>query len=341
MKLTSVGFGISKRICKILLPLGAIFCWCNSAITQVTPDGTLNTTVSQSGNHFTIINGSPANSNLFHSFQQFFVPTSGSATFNLINTPNISTIFSRVTGGSVSKIDGLIQTINSNNPVSLFLVNPNGLIFGANAQLNIGGSFIGTTADRIKFANGAIFSSNKMPLPSALLTISVPIGLQFGQARGTIQVQGRGNDGIVPTKKLGIIATPGQTLALVGGDVNFDGGVITAPIGRIEVGAVGSGTVSLTPIATGWQLGYTQAPDLGEINFTNRSSLWNPNPISNTTGGIQVVRRDITLNQSQIAGATTGNGQGGNITVSAARSLSLGGVNAKAQAPSAWIVNQE
>ena len=340
MKLTSVGFDMSKRICKILLPLGAIFCWSNSAIAQVTADGTLNTTVSQSGNHFTITNGSAADSNLFHSFQQFSVPTGGSATFNLINTPNISTIFSRVTGGSVSNIDGLIQTINSNNPVSLFLVNPNGLIFGANAQLNIGGSFIGTTADRIKFANGATFSSNKMPLPSALLTISVPVGLQFGQARGTIQVQGRGNDGIVPTNKLGIITTPGQTLALVGGDVNFDGGVITAPIGRIEVGAVGSGTVSLTPSAAGWQLGYAQAQELRDINFTNRSSLWNPDPIGNSTGGIQVVGRDITLNQSQIAAATAGSRQGGSITVNAARSLSLGGVNAKAQAPSAWIVNQ-
>jgi filamentous hemagglutinin family protein len=340
MKLTSAGFDVSKIINKILLPLAVIFLGCNSANAQVTPDGTLNTTVSQNGNHFTITNGSAAGSNLFHSFQQFSIPTGGSATFNLINTPNISTIFSRVTGGSVSNINGLIQAINSNNPVSLFLVNPNGLIFGANAQLNIGGSFIGTTADSIKFANGATFSSTQTPLPSALLTMSVPVGLQFGQAKGNIQVQGTGNDGIVPTKNLGIIASPGQTIALVGGEVNFNGGVITAPVGRIEVGAVGSGTVNLTQTPAGWQLGYTQVEDFQDINFTQRSSLWNPYPVGNPFGGIQVVGRDITLNQSQIAAATSGTGQGGNITVDAGRSLFLGGLNANAYAPSAWIVNQ-
>ncbi|MEH2326873.1 MAG: S-layer family protein [Nostoc sp.] len=310
------------------------------AIAQVTPDGTLNTTVTQSGSNFRITNGTAAGSNLFHSFQEFSVPTGGSATFNLINTPNISTIFSRVTGGNVSNINGVIQTINSKNPVSLFLMNPNGLIFGPNAQLNISGSFIGTTADRIKFANGAIFSSSQTPLPSALLTISVPIGLQFGQGRGAIQVQGKGNDGIVPTKNLGIIASPGQTIALVGGDVNFDSGVITAPVGRIEVGAVGSGTVNLTQTPAGWQLGYAQVEDFRDIKFTQRSSLWNPYPVGNPFGGIQVVGRDITLNQSQIAAATAGARQGGNITVNAARSLSLGGINANAGAPSAWIVNQ-
>ncbi|MHC5676733.1 two-partner secretion domain-containing protein [Nostoc sp.] len=310
-----------------------------SAIAQVTSDGTTNTIVNQSGNNFTILNGIAKGNNLFHSFNNFSVPTGGSATFNLINTPNITTIFSRITGGNVSNIDGLISKLNSSNPVSLFLMNPAGIVFGANARLNIGGSFVGTTANSIKFADGVEFSAVNSATPP-LLTISVPVGLQFGQATGNIQVQGTGNDGIVPTNKLGIVASPGQTLALVGGDVNFDGGVITAPIGRIEIGAVNSGTVSLTPITTGWQLGYTQVPELGDINFTNRSSLWNPNPIGNPNGGIQVVGRDITLNQSQIAGATTASGQGGNITVNAARSLFLGGVNANAQAPSAWIVNQ-
>ncbi|MEH2361956.1 S-layer family protein [Nostoc sp.] len=321
------------------LVLPAILLWSRCAIAQVTSDGTTNTIVNPNGNNFTILNGIEKGNNLFHSFNNFSVPTGGSASFDLINTPNITTIFSRVTGGNVSNIDGLIRTLNSNNAVSLFLMNPAGIVFGANARLNIGGSFIGTTANSIKFADGVEFSAANSATPP-LLTISVPVGLQFGQATGNIQVQGTGNDGIVPTNKLGIVASPRQTLALVGGDVNFDGGVITAPIGRIEIGAVNSGTVSLTPITTGWQLGYTQVAELGDINFKNRSSLWNPNPIGNATGGIQVVGRDITLNQSQIAGATTGSGQGGNITVNAARSLSLGGVNANAQAPSAWIVNQ-
>src|SRR5438128_2641416 len=90
------------------------------AIAQVTSDGTTNTLVKQSGNNFNILNGIEKGNNLFHSFSNFSVPTGGSATFNLINTPNITTIFSRVTGGNISNIDGLINTLNSNNPVSLF-----------------------------------------------------------------------------------------------------------------------------------------------------------------------------------------------------------------------------
>ncbi len=309
------------------------------AIAQVTSDGTTNTIVNQNGNNFTILNGIEKGNNLFHSFSNFSVPNGGSASFDLSNTPNITTIFSRVTGGNISNIDGLIQTVKGNNPVNLFLMNPNGIVFGQNAVLNIGGSFIGTTANSIKFSDGTEFSAVNTATPP-LLTMSVPIGLQLGSSAGQIQVRGIGNDGIVPTNNLGIVASPGKTFALVGGDMTFTGGVITAPVGRIEIGAVGSGTVSLTPTPAGWQLGYAQVTDFRDINFTQRSSLWNPYPVGNPFGGIQVVGRDISLNQSQIAAATAGAGQGGNIMVNAQGKLSLSGVNPNAQAPSAWIVNQ-
>ncbi|MHC5828528.1 MAG: filamentous hemagglutinin N-terminal domain-containing protein, partial [Nostoc sp.] len=141
------------------------------------------TIVNPSGNNFTIINGIEKGNNLFHSFSNFSVRTGGSATFDLINTPNITTIFSRVTGGNVSNIDGLISTLNSSNPVSLFLMNPAGIVFGANARLNIGSSFVGTTANSIKFSDGVEFSATN-PGTTPLLTISVPMGLQLGQNSG-------------------------------------------------------------------------------------------------------------------------------------------------------------
>ncbi|MBD2417543.1 S-layer family protein [Anabaena cylindrica FACHB-243] len=319
--------------------LTAILLWSRGALAQVTSDGTTNTIVNANGNNFNILNGIEKGNNLFHSFGNFSVPTGGSATFDLTNTPNITTIFSRVTGGNISHIDGLIQTLNGNNPASLFLMNPNGIVFGQNASLNIGGSFVGTTANSIKFADGTEFSAVNGH-NSPLLTMSVPIGLQLGNSTSQIQVQGQGNDSIVPTTNLGIVASPGKTIALVGGDVTFTGGVITALAGRIEVGAVGSGTVNLTPTPAGWQLGYAQIENFRDIKFTQSSSLWNPDPVGNPFGGIQVVGRDITLDQSQFAAATVGTGQGGNITVNAERSLFLGGVNPSAQAPSAWIVNQ-
>ncbi|HAA26531.1 MAG TPA: hypothetical protein DCE56_01160, partial [Cyanobacteria bacterium UBA8553] len=112
---------------------------------QVAGDGTLSTTVTSSnGLSFIINNGQRAGDNLFHSFSQFSIPTGGSALFN--NAVDVKNIISRVTGGSVSQIDGLIQT---NGTANLFLINPSGIIFGPNAQLNIGGSFVASTASAV------------------------------------------------------------------------------------------------------------------------------------------------------------------------------------------------
>jgi filamentous hemagglutinin family protein len=210
---------------------------------QVMSDGTVNTIVTRSGNTFTITNGSAAGTNLFHSFQEFSIPTGGTATFDLVNTPAISAIFSRVTGGTVSSIDGAIRTINSSHPVSLFLLNPNGILFGKDARLDIGGSFVGTTAQAIKFSDGTEFS----PVTSApLLTISVPIGIQMGTNPAAIQVNG---SNLANSTELRV--QPGQTLALLGGHVILNGGNLQAPGGQVVLaGVLQPSTISLAETLT-------------------------------------------------------------------------------------------
>ncbi len=307
------------------------------AIAQVTSDGTTNTTVNPNGNNFTILNGIEKGNNLFHSFSNFSVPTGGSATFNLINTPNITTIFSRVTGVNVSNIDGLISTINSSNPVSLFLMNPNGIIFGPNAKLDIGGSFVGTTANTIKFADGSEFSATNPTAATSLLTMSVPVGLQMGSNPGLahptvgIIVQGTGN--LLKTQSTllapyfpigaspGLQVAPHNTLALVGGNIVIDGGVLTAPEGRVEL-ASGSngGSVAILEkqptITLGNIVGVGEASlkeNRGNIQLSNKA-LVDVNRID--TGSIQVQGRQVDLTKGALLWAQNrGTKTGGDITV--------------------------
>lgn len=241
---------------------------------QIFPDDTLpiNSLVTPNGNTFVIDGGMTAGNNLFHSFGEFSLPTGKEAFFN--NPLTIENIIGRITGGSISNIDGLIR---ANGTANLFLLNPNGIVFGPNASLNIGGSFLGSTANSINFADGTQFSAIN-PQAQPLLTVSVPVGLGFGSNPGAIRVQGTGNLTIAGINSSGQIigagssltglrVQPGKTLALVGGDVVLEGGILTAPQGRIELGGVGSGLVSLSPNPVGWTLGYERVQSFRNIEL--------------------------------------------------------------------------
>lgn len=166
------------------------FCSCslfyateNALLAQVTSDNTVNTQVNQKANVAEITGGETRGDNLFHSFQHFSIPTGNEAAFN--NATDITNIFSRVTGGKLSNINGIVR---SNGGANLFLINPAGIIFGENASLNIEGSFYGSSASSIIFSDGEF--SAIAPKESSSLTISVPIGLNFGSDPEAITVNG-------------------------------------------------------------------------------------------------------------------------------------------------------
>ncbi len=316
-------------LCGGIVPLMLMPLWCGFANAQVTPDGTLNTNVSQTGNNFTITNGNRVGNNLFHSFSQFSVPTNGSAFFN--NAADVQNIFSRVTGGSVSQIDGLIR---ANGSANLFLLNPSGIIFGANAQLNIGGSFIGTTANSIKFADGVEFSAiNSQTTP--LLSINVPLGLQMGSNPAPINIQGTGHALTLGlTNNLASITRtpsptelrvqPGKTLALVGGNLNLNGATLTAEQGQIELGSVsGIGLVNLIPTAQGYTLGYANGQSFSNVQLTGRSLL---DVSGMNAGSVEIQGKEIQFTDSSLALAQNlGNLPGGNLHLQASAGIDLTG----------------
>ena len=118
----------------------------------------------------------------------FSVPLNGSVHFN--NANDITTIFSRVTGGNASHIQGLLRT---NGTADLFLMNPAGIIFSENVALDIGGSFFATTAENLIFGEdlhfSAIHPTHDVPLP----TMNVTPGLQMGRQSKAITVNGPGH----------------------------------------------------------------------------------------------------------------------------------------------------
>jgi filamentous hemagglutinin family protein len=300
---------------------------------QIVQDTTLPnpSLVTPNGNTSVITGGTQAGSNLFHSFSEFSVPTGGVASFQQVDQ-GIKNIISRVTGSSVSNIDGLIEVLQSNGTRSsadFFLINPNGILFGPNASLNVGGSFLTSTASSLNFTDGSSFSATNPQTTAPLLTVSVPLGLQFGSSARSIQVQGAELQ--VPY---------GKTLGLLGGNLVLVGGKLRALGGRIELGSVGGAVtpnlapvqVSLTPINRGWALGYQGVENFQDIQLSQTAIV---NASGQGAGDIQVQGRRVTLTDgSQITANTQGAGIGGTLAVTAEESVEISGTSTYGFLPS-------
>ena len=275
-----------------------------TVMAQISADGSTSTTVNTNGNVSTIGAGEQAGSNLFHSFSDFSVPNVNEAFFN--NAENIDNIFSRVTGGNISNINGLIRV---NGSANLFLVNPAGIIFNDGARLDIGGSFFGGTADSVLFPDGVEFSASNRVAP--VLTINAPIGLNF-----------RDNPGSVAVTSSNLTVTPGQSLNLIGGAISLDDSNLNAPQGRISLGSVASaGTVTFTE--SGLDFGNLS---LADISLNDGTTL---NVNQGGSGSINVDANNLTLSDNSIlnggidSAASTAETQAGDVTLNLAGNLTL------------------
>ena len=262
----------------------------------VTPNITIKDTTAD-----LIEGGAIRGNNLFHSFSEFNVGNGSNVYF--ANPDGITNILNRVTGNNVSNIFG---TLGVDGGANLFLLNPNGIVFGENAALNVSGSFFATTADSYIFGEGETSFSATNPDRAPLLNINLNPGLQMGKNSGSIEVQGNGysltGGGTNLPINVNNTATrfqvqPGETLGLIGTDINFTGGIIRTEGGNIQLASVKQGKVELNNTGT-WQLDTSQVETFGDIKLINRSLLDTSGFI---TGDITLQAKDITFENASTA----------------------------------------
>ncbi|NMF65510.1 hypothetical protein DP115_23240 [Brasilonema octagenarum UFV-OR1] len=269
--------------------------------------------------------GAIRGANLFHSFSQFNIGEGREAYF--ANPSGIENILSRVTGSEASRIFGKLGVLGNAN---LFLINPNGIIFGRNASLDVRGSFVGTTANAIEFGNQGFFSATNPNTPP-LLTVN-PSAFFFNQiAAAPIQ-----NNSIAPTQTdpaglnaSGLRVPDGKSLLLVGGNVSMDGGQLNANGGRVELGGLAeAGTVALGVNGDNLSLRFPENVARADVSLTNQAGIY----VEGAGGGnIAVNARNLEILGGSVLSAGIGQGLGtpetvaGDITLNATGEIKVAG----------------
>jgi filamentous hemagglutinin family protein len=236
--------------------------------------------------------GALRGSNLFHSFQNFNIESKHSVYFS---DRGASNIFARVTGSLPSNIDGRLGTGTLATPGSanLFLINPNGISFGTDARLALGGSFLATTASSILFPDGSTFSTNK-PATSSPLTVDVqaPIGLQFEGKPASIAV------GLLEGSTTSLSVAPGKNIALLGGTISVIGKygttetTLQAQEGKITLGSLAN--TGLIGIKDG-SIEFPQDFNRADIIITRAASL---NVGGQNSGLLSIYGNNINISDS-------------------------------------------
>ncbi|KPQ34804.1 MAG: Large exoproteins involved in heme utilization or adhesion [Phormidium sp. OSCR] len=257
------------------------------ALGQITPDATLpeNSRVTSEGSQLTIDGGTRAGSNLFHSFENFNLPANWQAHFN--NPATVERIITRITGNQASQLDGLLR---ANHQASLIFLNPNGIEFGESAQLQLGGSFIASTAEALLFDDGRQYNAVSPSLDEPLLTVTVPVGLQFGNNPASIRNQSLASSSLIPSLDVpltlpnapGLTVAPGQTLALFGGDIHLEAGNLSSFGGQVILGSFSDNS----------QITWQRQPDTGLVL----------NPDSTVAGGTVTLSQGATVSSSGLGG---------------------------------------
>ncbi|QTA84803.1 filamentous hemagglutinin N-terminal domain-containing protein [Desulfonema magnum] len=334
----------------VIVILGLLFFNFRSS-AQVIMDGTMGTDGMLNGPLYDIKAeyGRQAGANLFHSFSQFNVDTGEVANFRVSHA--IQNIITRVTGGNVSLIDGTLRSeISETSEISganLYLLNPTGVIFGANASLDIGGSFHISTSDYLRMGEYERFYVDR---DEEILSTARPAAFGFLDSDvAPISFKGRGKieesdwDG----KPAGLSVTENEAISVIGGETEITGtyyqsgdtsellGSLSAPGGGIDIASVASSgeavvTESGLDVSSFRALGKITLSDHALVNvsgegsgnifirtgqfFASNNSSMKADTTGEKHGGITEIRADtVSLSKSDIFSDTSGTGKGGSI----------------------------
>ncbi|MDY6994460.1 MAG: filamentous hemagglutinin N-terminal domain-containing protein, partial [Pseudomonadota bacterium] len=236
--------------------------------------------------------GQQHGANLFHSFNEFNLSKRESATFSGPST--VEHVISRVTGGSVSHLDGLLRlTIPE---ADFYFINPAGIHMGPHASLDISGSFHASTADVLRFEDGGNFNARH---PKASILSVAPI-TAFGFLTDS--------PSSLTVENSQLSVSEQQAFSLIGGDITMNQAQLQAPFGRLNLASVaGEGEIALEP----------NALDLTgpRGNISIRDSMINLN--GEGSGGIYLQGGQIVMAGSKIETHTLGTEGGRGIIIRA------------------------
>lgn len=275
--------------------------------------------------------GTQVGSNLFHSFTTFNINTGESATFISSYAGITDNVIGRVTGGLLSTIDGMLASTIPG--AAIWLINPNGVVFGDNATLSVPGSFHVSTADYLLLEDGGRFDATN--LGNTVLTMANPVTFGFlgpnpaplSVGAATLQVAN------------------GETISLVGGDIDLTNSTLWAPEGRINMvsmrnagdvqlddpdanranlSSFGDITVNSSLVAADGQQGGDIYILGGQLFVGASSSLTSHTQGALDGGDIRIDVDDLTLTDSSgIQTFTFGDGTAGSISIDATGTVAI------------------
>ncbi|MEN9681918.1 MAG: hypothetical protein RLZZ627_1811 [Pseudomonadota bacterium] len=294
--------------------------------------------------------GTTAGHNVFQSFKEFNIGSGQTVTFTESSTNFVNNVIARVTGKDTSNINGTLS-VTPGGHANFYLLNPNGVMFGHGAQIDVPGDFHVTTAHFVKFQDGAKYGSD--PVHSHLSTTE-PASFGFSSSSHSNNVLIDVTDGA----QLKNPTTPNTAIDLVAQNIKIENGATVSANDVRLVAAKGNMSVSLsndvygnvvlpklsptaansgkvlvdgakTLVTSGGDGGGRVAVWGNDVSLTNHSMLSSTNEGSvsaSPSNGIDVRGVDVSVNYgSSIISIAKGQAQsrGGDIKISASGNLVL------------------